>query len=208
MLPRSERQIATTMTKKNAEKKAPEPAAKPLPESLPTPPPPPAPVEPDPLEAATSKAAENWDRFLRATADLENFKKRAARERQEAITYANAALLQKLIPVLDSFDMALAAAAAAPDASAQSLKAGIDMIASQLRSALAESGLEEIDAAGQPFDPNLHEAVSQQESADIPEGRVLQQLRKGYRLRDRLLRPATVIVAKKLSPHPQPSPDA
>jgi len=62
---------------------------------------------------------------------------------------------------------------------------------------LVENGLEEIDAAGKPFDPNLHEAVSQQESKDVPEGQVLQQLRKGYKLRERLLRPATVIVAKK-----------
>jgi molecular chaperone GrpE len=71
------------------------------------------------------------------------------------------------------------------------------MIQQQLKSALAETGLEEVDAAGQPFDPALHEAVSQQESGDVPEGHVLQQLRKGYKLRDRLLRAATVIVAKK-----------
>jgi molecular chaperone GrpE len=70
------------------------------------------------------------------------------------------------------------------------------MIQQQLKSALAETGLEEIDATGKPFDPTLHEAVSQQESADVPEGNVLQQIRKGYKLKERLLRPATVIVAK------------
>jgi molecular chaperone GrpE len=71
------------------------------------------------------------------------------------------------------------------------------MILSQLRNTLTEAGLEEIDATGKAFDPNFHEAVSQQETNDLPEGQVVQQLRKGYRLRDRLLRPATVIVAKK-----------
>jgi molecular chaperone GrpE len=157
------------------------------------------------LRADAAKAAENWNKLLRATADFENFKKRAVRERQEGIAYANAAILQRLIPVLDNFEMALAAAAGAPDAPAQSLLAGVNMIASQFRAALAESGLEEIDAAGQPFDPNVHEAVSQQESAEVPEGRVLQQLRKGYKLRDRLLRPATVIVAKKPSPPADPA---
>ena len=74
------------------------------------------------------------------------------------------------------------------------------MIQQQLKNALAETGLEEIDATGKPFDPTLHEAVSQQETADVPEGQVIQQLRKGYKLRERLLRPATVIVAKN-PPH-------
>jgi molecular chaperone GrpE len=78
-----------------------------------------------------------------------------------------------------------------------SLQAGIAMIQQQLKSILAETGLEEINAHGKPFDPMLHEAVSQMESNDVPEGHVLQQIRKGYKLRDRLLRPAAVIVAKK-----------
>ena len=77
------------------------------------------------------------------------------------------------------------------------LQSGVVMIQQQLKSALAETGLEEVDAAGKPFDPLLHEAISQQESADVPEGHVLQQIRKGYKLKERLLRPATVIVAKK-----------
>jgi molecular chaperone GrpE len=73
----------------------------------------------------------------------------------------------------------------------------VTMIHQQLRKVLQEAGLEEVDATGKPFDPNLHEAVSQQETADVPEGQVLQQLRMGYKLRDRLVRPATVVVAKK-----------
>ena len=136
-------------------------------------------------------------RLLRTTADLDNYKKRAARERQEAIKFANASLLEKLIPALDNFDMALAAANNAESHSMESLKTGITMIYNQLKAALADTGLEEIDATNQPFDPNLHEAVSHQESADVPEGQVLQQLRKGYKLRERLIRPATVVVARK-----------
>jgi len=77
-----------------------------------------------------------------------------------------------------------------------SLRTGINMVAQQLRNALIEAGLEEVDALGKPFDPNLHEAVSQKETDEAPEGQVVQQLRKGYKLRDRLLRPASVVVAK------------
>ena len=159
-----------------------------------------APLTPQQIEELKLKAAkadEHWDRVLRATADLENFKKRAARERQEAIKFANASLLEKLIPALDNFDMALAAANNAENDSMESLKTGIAMIYNQLKAALADTGLEEIDATNQPFDPNLHEAVSHQESADVPEGQVLQQLRKGYKLRERLIRPASVVVARK-----------
>jgi molecular chaperone GrpE len=148
------------------------------------------------LKERAAKAEENWERLLRVSADFENYKKRAAREKHEAARHANEVLLQRLIPVLDSLDMALASAQGAPDHAAQSLQAGIDMIHQQLRNALKETGLEEVNALGQPFDPNLHEAVSQQETKDAPEGQVVQQLRKGYRFRERLLRPATVIVAK------------
>ncbi len=160
----------------------------------------PAPEAPGDMEALKAKAAkadEHWDRLLRATADLENFKKRAARERQDAVKYANEALLQKLLPVLDNFDMAMTAANSAQGASVESLKTGVTMILNQFKGALTEAGLEEINAAGQPFDPNFHEAVSQQDSTEVPEGHVLQQLRKGYKLRERLLRPAAVVVARK-----------
>jgi molecular chaperone GrpE len=149
------------------------------------------------LMAKAAKADDHWDRLLRQTADFDNYKKRAARERQEGIKYANESLLEKLVPVMDNFDMALAAASQPQTGSAESLKAGVGMIATQFKAALTESGLEEIDALGKPFDPNWHEAVSQQESAEVPEGQVVQQLRKGYKLRDRLLRPSMVIISKK-----------
>ena len=148
------------------------------------------------LQAKAAKAEENWNALLRTTADFENFKKRAARERQDALKYATEGLLEKLVPVLDNFEMALMAASQASNASSESLRTGVNMIHQQLRSVVMDAGLAEVDAQGQVFDPNLHEAVSQQESAEVPEGHVLQQLRKGYRLRERLLRPATVIVSK------------
>ncbi len=157
-------------------------------------------VSPEQLEELKQRAAkadEHWDRLLRTTADFDNYRKRAAREKQEAIKFANESLLQKLIPVLDSFDMALAASQTAKDPAAQSLLTGINMTYQQLKSALGEAGLEEVDATGKAFDPNLHEAISQRETAEAPEGQVVAQLRTGYRLRERLLRPASVIVAKQ-----------
>lgn len=150
----------------------------------------------DDLKDRAAKADEHWERLLRTTADFENFKKRAARERTEATKFANESLLQKLIPVLDSFDMALAALQTPSGDAGKSLQAGISMVHQQLKSALADAGLEEVDAQGKPFDPNLHEAVSTEPADQVPEGQVLRQLRKGYRLRERLLRPATVVVAK------------
>jgi|SRR3954462_8763543 molecular chaperone GrpE len=149
------------------------------------------------LKAKAGKADENWDKYVRSVADLDNYKKRAARERSDAIKYANEALLEKLLPIVDNFEAALTAANNTSGANVDSLKTGINMIHSQLKNFLAENGIEEIDAAGKPFDPNLHEAVSQQPTQDVPEGHVAQQMRKGYKYRDRLLRPAMVVVAKK-----------
>jgi molecular chaperone GrpE len=155
------------------------------------------------LLARAAKADENWERLVRTSADFDNFKKRAAREKQDAIKYATESLLQKIMPVLDNFEAALAAAQNSSADSLKSLQDGVAMIHSQLKNTLTEAGLEEVDATGKPFDPNIHEAVSQQESAEVAEGIVLQQLRKGYKLRDRLLRPATVVVAKAPAAEPQ-----
>jgi molecular chaperone GrpE len=158
---------------------------------------------PEEIEELTRKAerAQQWyDQLLRTTADFENFRKRAARERAEAARFANEGMLQKLVLVLDSFDMANAAAAGGANATVPALQTGMAMIRQQLGAVLTEAGVEEVEATGQPFDPNLHEAVAQEESADVAEGRVLRQLRKGYKLRERLLRPATVIVAKPPKP--------
>ncbi len=149
------------------------------------------------LKAQAAKAREHWENLVRTAADFDNYKKRAAREKQDAIRYANESLLQKLIGVLDNFDMAVAAAATSNDPAVKSLHTGVNMILAQLRGVLTEAGLEEIDALDKTFDPNLHEAISQQDRADLPEGRVVAQTRKGFKLRDRLLRPASVIVSRK-----------
>ncbi len=149
------------------------------------------------IQAKAAKADETWDRYVRLNADFDNFRKRAARDREDGMRSSQERLLNKLLPVVDNFDMAMAATGSAQNTTLESLKAGVQMIQGQLKAVLSESGVEEIDAIGKPFDPNLHEALSQMESADAPEGTVLQQLRKGYKMRDRLLRPASVIVAKK-----------
>ena len=173
--------------KKNEETNAPaaEPVADLTPEQL------------EELKTQAAAAKENWERLLRTTADFDNYKKRAARERTEAAQNAGLALLQKLLPVLDGFDMAQTAAQSAQGDKLASLQTGVAMIQSQLKNFISEAGVEEVDALGQAFDPAVHEAVSQQESTKVPEGHVLLQLRKGYKTNDRLLRPATVIVAKK-----------
>ena len=170
---------------------APPPAAT---EAL-SPPPPLTAEEIEDLKTRAAKAEEHWDRLLRTAADFENFKKRAARERQDSIRFANEGLMTKLIPVLENLDTALAAAKSCDTGAAKSFHDGIEMIAQLFRNALAEAGLEEVDATGKMFDPTLHEAISQIESTNTPEGQVAQQVRRGYRLHGRLLRPASVIVA-------------
>ncbi len=149
------------------------------------------------LEARAAKAQEHWDRLLRTTADFENFKKRAVREKQEAIRYANEGLLEKFMPILDAFEKATQATQSAGPADIKALTEGVQLIHTQLKNTLMEAGLQEVDATGQPFDPTLHEAISLQETAAVADGHVLQQLRKGYKLRERLLRPAMVVVAKR-----------
>lgn len=146
------------------------------------------------LTARAAKAEEHWDRYVRAVAELDNYRKRVARERTELIQQANERLIRELLPVLDHFEAALATAGNATQLEA--FKTGVAMIFNQLRQVLAAAGVQEIDATGQPFDPALHEAVAHQETRDVPDGHVLQQTRKGYRLNGRLLRPASVVVAK------------
>lgn len=151
------------------------------------------------LRDKAAKADETWGRFVRLNADFDNFKKRTIREKEEALKYATEGLLERLVPVLDNFEMALMAATGPQSGGLESLRTGVTMTGSQLRSVLSDAGLEEISSEGQQFDPNWHEAVSQLETLDAPEGTVMQQLRKGYKLKGRLLRPALVVVAKSPS---------
>ena len=134
------------------------------------------------------------DLAMRAHADLDNYRKRAAREKEDAIQYANTRLLERLLPVIDHFELGLAEVRKAGEDSA--LLKGMEMVFKQLQDFLADQNVQAIDAIGKNFDPHLHEALSQEPSADAPEGVVIRQMRKGYKLKDRLLRPANVVVSK------------
>lgn len=148
-------------------------------------------------EDATSSLQGDLDRFrdlaLRSQADFDNYKKRAAREKEEAIKYANSSLLERLIAITDNFELGLSAARAESESSA--IFSGMSMVLKQLTEFLADNGLQPIDAEGQKFDPNLHEAIAHEASTGVPEGTVIRQTRRGYRLRDRLLRPSSVVVS-------------
>ena len=162
-------------------------------------PPPPSlsPAEIEKLKAEATQAVEWKDKCLRVAADLDNFRKRAAREKIETSKYATQQLLGRLLPTLDHFEAALQHVDPAGGTKAmQSLVDGLKMTLSQLHGVLREAGVEVVNAEGQHFDPQWHEAVQHIESTDHPAGKVIQQLRKGYRLSDRLLRPATVVVSK------------
>jgi len=137
------------------------------------------------------------DLALRSQADFDNFRKRAAREKEDAVKFANLTFLERLLPVLDNFELGLNAARAGAEHSP--ILMGMDMVAKQLTDFLTGSGVEPVHGEGQPFDPNLHEAVAQEASATVPEGTIVRQLRRGYKLRERLLRPATVVVSKGMT---------
>lgn len=146
------------------------------------------------LQDAGRELAETRDQMLRLRADFDNFRKRLQKDKDDAVRFANESLIGDLLPILDNFELGLKAAASAADA--QGILQGMTMVKSQLERLLTDYGVQPIDALHQPFDPHLHEAVGQQPSADHPEGTVLAQHRRGYRLHDRLLRPATVVVAQ------------
>ncbi|MEE2813925.1 MAG: nucleotide exchange factor GrpE [Verrucomicrobiota bacterium] len=144
------------------------------------------------LKEAQAQIDELDERLLRLTAEYDNFRKRSQREKNESRQFANQHLLEKQLPVLDNFEMALTAAENADPA----IRDGVQMIYDQFLSVLKEAGVEGIDAGGELFDPNIHEAISQKETTEVEEGTVVQQVQRGYKLNDRLVRPARVIVAK------------
>lgn len=149
---------------------------------------------PDALATAKKEAAENYDKYLRAVADLENFRRRTVREKDELRQFAAGGVLEDLLPVLDNLGLALGAARQ-PAADIKSLTGGVEMVLTQLKAALGNHGVKEISPAGQPFDANLHESLSAQPSATIPEGHVLSVVRTGFSLNGRLLRPAAVVLS-------------
>jgi len=151
------------------------------------------------LTVAKKEAADNYDRYVRSVADMDNFRRRTVREKEELRQFAASKVLEDLLPVLDNLGFGLAAAKA-PNADLKTLVGGIGMVADQLKTSLASHGLKEISPLGQPFDPNLHEAISQQPSAEVAEGSVVTVVRTGYSLNGRLLRPASVIVSTGAAP--------
>ena len=148
----------------------------------------------DPLEEATKEAAHWKDLAARNQAELDNYRKRMAREKSDAIKFANGSLLSELLPVIDSFQMGLTAAINEdPDSI---ISKGMEMVQKQLEEFFSSQGAVAISSVGKEFDPNLHEAISQESSDKVPNGHIITEIRKGYTLNDRLLRAANVIVSK------------
>ena len=148
----------------------------------------------DPLAAARKEAADNHDRYLRVAADLENFRRRTVREKDELRLYASTRVLEDLLPALDNLALGLAAARQ-PKADLKTLTGGVELVLQQLKGALANHGLKEINPAGLPFDPHQHEAISHQPDPKVPAEHVLTVVRPGFTLNGRLLRPASVVVS-------------
>jgi molecular chaperone GrpE len=147
----------------------------------------------DPVASMQADLDRFRDLAMRSQADFENYKKRSAREKEEAIKYANKSLLEKLASIVDHFELGLEAARGVGEKSP--IYSGMSLVLKQLQDLLAENGLQPIEAVGQKFDPNLHEAIAHQPSDEVPEEHVISQTRRGYRFKDRLLRPSTVVVS-------------
>jgi molecular chaperone GrpE len=143
------------------------------------------------------------EQFLRAVADFDNYRKRIERERRELSEYAAADVLLELLPIIDNFERALQASASAPGATAdkpaesEAFRRGVELIHKQMLDLLRKRGVTPIDAHGADFDPNVHQAVIHEPSEAHREGEVMQELQRGYKLGERLLRPAMVKVAKR-----------
>jgi molecular chaperone GrpE len=146
------------------------------------------------LEAKEKEAQDNYDRFLRLSAEFENFKKRMEKEKNDAYKFGTENLIKELLPVLDNLERAIDHGEAKDP---QGLLEGVDMTQKGFLTALEKIGVSPVDASGKEFDPNLHEAVMVQEDAHHPAGTVLAQLQKGYTLHGRLIRPAMVVVSKR-----------
>jgi molecular chaperone GrpE len=147
----------------------------------------------DPMAGLQADLDRFRDLALRSQADFENYKKRCAREKEDAIKYANASLLERLVAIVDNFKLGLEAARGESEQSP--IYSGMTLVLKQLNDFLAENGLQAIEAEGKKFDPNLHEAIAHEPSEQFSEGTVIRQTRRGYRFKDRLLRPSSVVVS-------------
>lgn len=144
------------------------------------------------LAEQTTRADENYDRLIRLQADYDNFRRRTRQEKEEIYKYSSEKLIGAMLPVLDNFDLALAA----EGNSLESFKSGMQMIYKQLHDVLAAEGFAQIPALGEEFDPLKHEAVLREESGEHPDNTIIEELRRGYYLKDKVIRPAMVKVAK------------
>jgi molecular chaperone GrpE len=154
------------------------------------------PAEQQEIESLKKERDDLFDRLLRKQAEFENFRKRMDREKTEYIQFASADLMKELLNALDSFDLAIRNAAAEGKA-AENMLRGFELIYKQLQDTLARFGLKPLEAKGKKFDPNFHQAVSTKPSKDTEENTVIDEMRKGYTLNGRLLRPAMVSVSVK-----------
>src|SRR2546423_1555219 len=149
--------------------------------------------EDDPMVGLQADLDRFRDLALRSQADFENYKKRCAREKEDAIKYANSSLLERLLPIVDNFDLGLSAAREQGEDSP--IYSGMNLVLKQINDFLSDNGLQPIDSVGKKFDPNLHEAIAYEPNNDVPENHVIRQTRRGYRFKDRLLRPSSVVVS-------------
>ncbi len=150
-------------------------------------------VEMPDIEAVQAQADENWDKYLRAMAELENVRKRSSRDVENARKYALEQFSRELLNVRDSLEMGLAAAVGSD---IETVVQGCEATLKQLSTTMAQFGIDELDPQGEPFDPQQHEAMTMQPSDDVEPGSVLTVYQKGYSLNGRLLRPARVVVAQ------------
>ena len=148
----------------------------------------------DPVAGLQADLDRFRDLAMRSQADFENYKRRSAREKEEAIKYANTSLLEKLVSIVDHFELGLEAARG-EGGEKSPIYSGMNLVLKQLQDLLTENGLQPIEAVGQKFDPNLHEAIAHEPSKEVPEEVVTRQTRRGYRFKDRLLRPSAVVVS-------------
>jgi molecular chaperone GrpE len=145
------------------------------------------------IEQLEAEAEEASNRYLRLAADFDNYKKRARQEQSDLVRSANAELIAKLLPVVDNFHRVLGSV---PEGADDAWVRGVTLTLQQLEELLAAQGVRPIEAVGQPFDPSLHEAIGHEESSEHPEDTVVTEVRRGYRLNDRVVRPALVRVAR------------
>lgn len=145
------------------------------------------------LDAAAGEARENYDRLLRVSAEFENYKKRNAREMDELRKFAIQSLVKDLLPIIDNLELALKSSTEGQ--TGNGLRDGVALTHKEIMKTLEKYNVKQIEALGQPFDPNFHEAVMREEDKDHPSNTVINELQKGYLLHDRLIRPSMVVVS-------------